>query len=193
MLDLHPEEPTQEHLLPTTTTVPDLSKLSNAVPSWSTKLWRRRLADAAAPKKQISLTTLRQTLRTLMLWVSWIHEDVGHSLATFVYNPVYTPLFVPEDGVGVPAVPYAFAAAAHRDFIFVERPKLLDAPPKHWFGHKECSSSFGVFQSCTGVEDQVCYDDFQEGLKSLNTDAFTQCDRKGFYSCMDRVESSASS
>jgi len=81
----------------------------------------------------------------------------------------------------------------HRDFIFVERPKLLDKPPPHWFDKKVCEKQLMVMESCTGVDDQQCYADFQDGLKSLTSKEFKQCDRKGFYSCVDRVESSASS
>ena len=43
---------------------------------------------------------LRQLARTMMVWLSWIHEDVGHAAAAFVYNPVHTPMCVPEDGEG---------------------------------------------------------------------------------------------
>lgn len=209
LINLHPEEPTADFLV-TTTAVVQTGQLSKTMPSWTTKLWRRRrlqqvneaamVVGEAGGKQQeqdpegISLAKLQKTLRTLMLWVSWVHEDVGHSMAAFVYNPVHTPMFVPEDGEGIPMLPYVFAAMAYRDFIFVERPKLLDAPPDHWFSKQVCQKQMLLFRKCQGPDDKKCFADFQDNLRLLSSKAaFKVCDHQGFFSCLDRVEISASS
>jgi len=129
----------------------------------------------------LTMDSLRHVLRTLMVWLSWVHEDVGHSAAAYVYNPVYTPMCVPEDGVGVPLVSWAFNALAYRGFVFLHRAALLDEPPDFWFdGDIICKK---------------CFTDFQETLRELGkTDpAFSECDTNGFYSCVDRVETAVSS
>lgn len=120
-------------------------------------------------------------LRTVMVWVSWIHEDVGHSAAAYVYNPIHTPMLVPEDGIGVPLASYAFNVAAYRGFVFLQRAALLDAPPDYWFSSK--------------AGDKKCFTNFQNELRKLgDTDpAFSECDANGFYSCVDRVETAVSS
>jgi hypothetical protein len=131
--------------------------------------------------RQVSRTGLIHVLRTLFTWLSWIHEDVGHSAAAFVYNPVQIPMQVPLDGEGVPLTSFLFNTAAYRGFVFLDRAKLLDTPPPHWF------------DAATG--DQVCFTAFQTALQALGaTDiAFQECDTTGYYSCVHRVETSVSS
>merc|ERR1712072_1501953 len=46
---------------------------------------------------KLNRKTLKHLLRTVMVWVSWIHEDVGHSSAAYVYNGEHTPMCIPED------------------------------------------------------------------------------------------------
>lgn len=122
---------------------------------------------------------LVQVAKILMVWLSWIHEDVGHAASAYVYNPVHTPMCVPEDGEGIPMVSFLFNTAAYRGFVFLERAKLLGEAPKHWFGDN----------------DKVCFTDFQAGLTALGaTDpAFSECDQTGFYTCVERVETAVSS
>ena len=85
-----------------------------------------------------------------MVWVSWIHEDVGHSAAAYVNNPIYTPMCVPEDGVGVPLRSWVFNAMAYRGFVFLHRSVLLDEPPAFWFDGN--------------VESRKCLETFQDSL-----------------------------
>ena len=33
------------------------------------------------------MDVLVKVVSTVMVWVSWIHEDVGHAASYFVYNP----------------------------------------------------------------------------------------------------------
>ena len=119
--------------------------------------------------------------RTMMVWLSWIHEDVGHSMAAFVYNPVHTPMCVPEDGNGIVLRSYLFNTAAYRGFVFLERAKLLGPPPDHWFSGASL--------------DKAIFTAFQHDLRALGqTDsAFSDCDKTGFYSCVERVETGVSS
>merc|ERR1719162_2515848 len=81
----------------------------------------------------------KHDLRTLMVWLSWIHEDVGHSAAAFVYNPVHTPMAVPMDGIGVPLASWAFNVLAYRGFVFLQRAVLLGQPPDYWFDKPKCT------------------------------------------------------
>jgi len=125
--------------------------------------------------------TLTNLISTVATWVSWIHEDVGHSAAAYVYNPVHTPMCVPEDGIGVPLRSHAFNVAAYRGFVFLHRAVLLEDAADHWFDAEK--------------EDRVCFETFQDALRELGKSdpAFSQCDDKGFYSCVDRVETAVSS
>ncbi len=125
--------------------------------------------------------SLVNVLKTLFTWVSWVHEDVGHSAAAYVYNPVHTPMAVPADGAGIPLKMVAFNVAAYRMFVFLERAKLLGPAPAHWFS--------------TAAGDQQCFTSFQSQLKALGVSdpAFSECDTKGFYSCVARVETCVSS
>jgi len=143
---------------------------------------------------ELNAETLRHLLRTIMVWASWVHEDVGHAAASLIYDPVNTPMFVPEDGMGIPMVPFAAMTAAYRSFIFVERAKLMDSPPPFWFDHKWCKKYLLVFTSCTRNNgDKACFTEFQEELKALSSDpSFANCE-EGLYPCLDRVETSASS
>jgi len=140
--------------------------------------------------------SLRHSLRTLLVWLSWIHEDVGHSAASYVYNPVYTPMCVPEDGVGVPVASFAFNVAAYRGFVFLERSVLMDEPPSFWFDSEECSGMWW-WRKCTAASSDKslqCFKTFQTGLRKLGEEkAFSDCDKTGFYSCIDRVETAVSS
>jgi hypothetical protein len=93
-----------------------------------------------------------------MVWVSWIHEDVGHSAAAYVNNPIYTPMCVPEDGVGVPFRSWVCNAMAKRGFVFLHRSVLLDEPPAFWYDGN--------------VESRKCFETFQDSLRSLGAGAF---------------------
>lgn len=150
-----------------------------------------------APASNITFEGLTRVLRTLLVWLSWIHEDVGHSAASYVYNPVHTPMNIPEDGVGVPLFSYVFNTAAYRGFVFLERAQLLDTPPSHWFDSEACSG-FWMWKKCwTPTTDKgfQCFTNFQQSLKKLGDvdKAFSECDKTGFYSCVNRVETAVSS
>jgi hypothetical protein len=164
----------------------------------------RKLSEAKAsgtapvplPLPALSKQALTNVLRTLLVWVSWVHEDVGHAAAAFLYDPVYTPMFVPADGEGIPVVPYAVSVAMHRSVMIVERGKLLSEPADSWFNNGLCDQFPSMFNHCRQAKgDRQCFSDFQEKLHRLGAedDAFQKCDRDGFYSCVDRVETSASS
>mmetsp|Transcript_43405 Transcript_43405/g.72162 ORF Transcript_43405/g.72162 Transcript_43405/m.72162 type:complete len:117 (-) Transcript_43405:146-496(-) len=116
-----------------------------------------------------------------MLWVSWVHEDVGHAASYFVYNPVHTPMCVVDDGIGVPTNSFNFNVFGYRNFVFLERNKLLEEPPLFWF------------DASTG--DAACLANFQNALAELGTEdvAFSECGKTGFYSCVDHVETAVSS
>jgi hypothetical protein len=123
---------------------------------------------------------LIHVLRTLMVWMSWIHEDVGHSTAAYVYNPIHTPMQVPSDGEGIPLHPHLFNNIAYRTFVFLNRAKLLDPPPNFWFSET--------------TRDKQCFVDFQVSFAGLaQKPMFSDCGKTGFYSCMSQVETSVSS
>jgi len=157
-----------------------------------------RLNPEWAPPEKPDFQAIKHVLRVLIVWLSWIHEDVGHSAASYVYNPVYTPMCVPEDGVGVPARSFVFNTAAYRGFVFLERAALLDGElPAHWFDTEECSG-FWWFRRChTPANDPglKCFQNLQNSLRELGQDdiAFSECDKHGFYSCVERVETAVSS
>jgi len=214
VLSLHP----QTTGAPTTQQGPPSESLAKEVPEEAVNLWRRlgistvleKIEEQSQAVPQDSkevpqapvgpvpdVATMKRVLRTLIVWLSWIHEDVGHSSAALIYNPVHTPLFVPDDGVGIPMVPLAMVINVYRSFVFVERAALLDAPAEYWFEHKKCKKTFLFLKSCDdAVPDKTCYTDFQEQLKQLpltSSSIYSDCNDKGFYSCVDRVETSASS
>jgi len=151
--------------------IPSIRRSLQEVPEWA----------GGVGDQTITPVALKRVLRTLFVWLSWIHEDVGHSAAAFVYNPVHTPMCVPADGEGVPLAAFNFNVAAYRGQVFLDRAKLLDSPPPFWFGH--------------GTNDAQCFQDFQSSLRHLgrNDMAFRECDENGFYSCVDRVETAVSS
>jgi len=122
-----------------------------------------------------------RVISTIMTWVSHIHEDVGHSAAYFVYNPIHTPMMVPADGIGIPLSSFAFNTNAYRTFVFLERSKLLEEPGSFWFDES--------------ANDKVCYTDMQDTYAGYgdDDDAFSECGMNGFYSCVDAVETSVSS
>merc|ERR1719226_118472 len=105
-----------------------------------------------ASASRLTRASLTRVLKTLLVWLSWIHEDVGHSAASYVYNPVHTPMCVPEDGVGVPYPSYIFNVAAYRGFVFLERAVLTGESPTHWFDTEECSG-FWWWKSCSAPAD----------------------------------------
>lgn len=152
----------------------------------------------------LGVEALVRVLRTLLVWVSWVHEDVGHAAAAFVYNPVHTPGFVPSNGEGIPIAALAFRVAAFRNFVALERPKLLDrASDMLFLNHTACSNNAdGVGTSCqheiSGTE-VLSFKLFQHDMRQLKkSDAtFRTCGEHGwqhsFFSCTDDVESSASS
>merc|ERR1719382_2131198 len=155
--------------------LPALSRATKSNPDW-------------APAKKPDFLSLKRVLRVLLVWLSWIHEDVGHSAASYVYNPVYTPMNVPEDGVGVPFKSWVFNVLAYRGFVFLERAVLLDKPPTHWFDTETCSG-FMWWRTCETPETDKglqCFENFQKDLRALgDTDiAFSQCEKTGFYSCV---------
>mmetsp|Transcript_83213 Transcript_83213/g.211887 ORF Transcript_83213/g.211887 Transcript_83213/m.211887 type:complete len:851 (-) Transcript_83213:67-2619(-) len=203
ILSMHP--PPAAAAAPLAAAATDVPHLATQVPDEAASLWRRLQGDASDGAASATsaeaaalpdVASLRRVLRTLMLWVSWVHEDVGHSTAAFVYNPMHTPMFVPEDGIGVPLAPLAVVTAAYRNFVFLERAKVLGEAPMQWFEQKQCKRSFFFMKKCNQpVDDKKCYDDYQQALKTLATssDAFSACDERGFYSCVGRVETSASS
>ncbi|CAJ1405443.1 unnamed protein product, partial [Effrenium voratum] len=130
---------------------------------------------------ELERASLVRAVSTIMLWVSWIHEDVGHSAAAYVWNPLYTPMCVPEDGVGVPLLSWAFNAMAYRGFVFLHRSTLLEEAPSFWFDGN--------------ADSRQCFEDFQEALRGLGESdvAFSECEKDGFYSCVGRVETAVSS
>ncbi len=75
----------------------------------------------------------------------------------------------------------SFNVITYRMFVFLERAKLLGQAPAHWF-----SAQAG---------DQQCFTNFQSQLRALGQadPAFSECDAKGFYSCVARVEICVSS
>ena len=79
------------------------------------------VAKELAKLPPLNVETLSRVLRTLFLWTSWIHEDVGHSFGSFIYNPVHTPGFVPADGKGIPTPALIYRVAMFRNFVAVER------------------------------------------------------------------------
>merc|ERR1719428_1153267 len=116
------------------THIPSLKRAIHLYPEWA--------------GEKLTVSTLRNVARTIMVWLSWIHEDVGHSAAAYVYNPVYTPMCMPEDGVGVPLNSWAFNALAYRGFVFLHRAELLEEPPEFWFdGNANAKQCFLDFQS----------------------------------------------
>lgn len=123
---------------------------------------------------------LIETTSTLMLWVSLIHEDVGHSVSSFIYNPEYTPLVLLKDNFDIPIYIESIIITAYRSFVFLERNKLLDKPFDYWYDNDQ---------------DKYCFTDLQTKLKdlSINDNAFSNCGETGFYSCMQNVETSVSS
>ncbi|GMI14195.1 hypothetical protein TrVE_jg9331 [Triparma verrucosa] len=129
---------------------------------------------------ELTRESLTSVVSTIMTWVSHIHEDVGHSAAYVVYNPVHTPMMVPADGIGVPLNSFAFNTNAYRTFVFLERAKLLDDPADFWF---------------SGAADRQCYTTMQDTYRAFGEtdDAFSECGTTGFYSCVDAVETSVSS
>mmetsp|Transcript_82970 Transcript_82970/g.253568 ORF Transcript_82970/g.253568 Transcript_82970/m.253568 type:complete len:775 (-) Transcript_82970:61-2385(-) len=165
--------------------LPALSRATKSNPDW-------------APAKKPDFLSLKRVLRVLLVWLSWIHEDVGHSAASYVYNPVYTPMCVPEDGVGVPMASWVFNVAAYRGFVFLERAALLDEElPNFWFGEEVCTG-WWLWRKCTVPEtdnDKQCFKTFQSALTKLGEDdkAFHECEKEGFYSCVGRVETAVSS
>lgn len=142
-----------------------------------------------------TFASLTNVLKTLMVWLSWIHEDVGHSAAAFVYNPVHTPMAVPHDGIGVPLASWAFNVLAYRGFVFTNRAKLLGEPPEFWFDKPVCTGILGWKKCSTPKDDKQCFVDLQGAMEELgaNDVAFSECDTDGFYSCVDRVETCVSS
>lgn len=153
---------------------------------------------------ELGVESLVRVLSTLLVWVSWVHEDVGHASAAFVYNPVHTPGFVPSDGRGIPVAALAFRVAAFRSFVALERPKLFDRASDMLFAnHTRCTKSAKTsFTSCRSEvsgEEVLSLSEFQSDMGRLKkSDAtFQACDDHGlqhsFFSCTDDVESSASS
>lgn len=162
--------------------IPSLARATQLDPGW-------------ASSSTLTAATLRNVLRTLMVWLSWIHEDVGHSAAAYVYNPVHTPMSVPEDGVGVPLASWTFNVLAYRGFVFLERAVLLGQPAEFWFDQEKCEGHLWWKKCTQPKDDKKCFLDMQEALRELGTNdpAFTECDKGGFYSCVDRVETAVSS
>ena len=154
-----------------------------------------RMEDSPWASRELSRAGIKNVLKTMFTWLSWVHEDVGHSAASLVYNPVYTPMGVPTDGKGVPFNMFVFNSAAYRGFVFLNRAKLLDVAPDYWFsegGEELCPGDNG---KCSQGSDRHCFEAFQFSLQDLGvTDsAFSECGKNGFYSCVDFVETGVSS
>lgn len=161
--------------------LPSLQRSTKEHPEWASN--------------ELTSSALKNVLRTLFVWLSWIHEDVGHAAASYVYNPIHTPMCVPKDGIGVPLRSWAFNVVAYRGFVFLNRAVLLDKPPEHWFSQPICTGSWPMKKCQPAVDDKRCFLDLQDALKALgsNDTAFSECDKTGFYSCVDRVETAVSS
>eukprot|EP00929_Paragymnodinium_shiwhaense_P048058 TRINITY_DN24356_c0_g2_i2.p1 TRINITY_DN24356_c0_g2~~TRINITY_DN24356_c0_g2_i2.p1 ORF type:complete len:874 (-),score=129.15 TRINITY_DN24356_c0_g2_i2:326-2947(-) len=176
------------------TRMPALKRAMVETPSWAGK----------SGPYVLTVGGLKAVLRTILVWVSWMHEDFGHSMAAFVYNPVYTPMFLPKDGVGVPLFPLLKAVSYHRNFVFLERPKLMDEfPGQHGsYYHTGCDGAW-PFQFCRRfhIKHSVGHQCILQLHKSLSKMKWVRrdekgvpnCDEHGFFSCPNRVESSASS
>ena len=126
--------------------LPSLRRATEKTPEWS----------GNGKGEELSRSQLIRVLSTIMVWLSWIHEDVGHSAAAYVNNPIYTPMCVPEDGLGVPLRSWVFNAMAYRGFVFLHRSTLLDEAPAFWFDGN--------------LESRKCFQNFQENLRSLGAD-----------------------
>jgi len=161
--------------------IPALKRTTQTTSSWASS--------------QLTERALENVLPTLMVWLSWIHEDVGHSAAAYVYNPVHTPMQVPADGVGVVAPSFLFNTLAYRGFVFLNRAKLLGSAPDFWFDQEVCTGHLWWRKCTTPKADKQCFTNLQNSLRALGglNAAFSECDTRGFYSCVDRVETAVSS
>lgn len=106
--------------------------LSTSAPSLTTSKMRHASQNKPSASEEelkmelsklppLNVETLTRVLRTLLLWTSWIHEDVGHAWASFIYNPVHTPGFVPVDGKGICSPALIYRVAMFRNFVALER------------------------------------------------------------------------
>ena len=147
----------------------------------------------------LTVVTITKVLRTLFLWTSWIHEDVGHAWASFIYNPIHTPGFVPADGRGIPMPALIYRVAMFRNFVALERNKLVDSISTRMFSTTYCNPNKGPY-SWTSCQDEVngvianAFSTFQRKLRQLTSKSiFAEVAQQGFYSRVSDVESSASS
>jgi hypothetical protein len=99
---------------------PSLVLKDKRIKSWFESL-KKHLPSMGRGETTLTMESLLRVTSTLMVWVSWIHEDVGHAAASFVYNPVHTPMMVPTDGHGVIYRPFRFNINAFRQFVFLQR------------------------------------------------------------------------
>jgi len=147
----------------------------------------------------LNVETMTRVLRTIFLWTSWIHEDVGHAWASFVYNPIHTPGFVPEDGRGIPSPALVYRVAMFRNFVALERNKLVDPIDSKMFSTTICNPVVGPYSwtSCQNEVDGVlanAFTTFQKKLRQLGQqEVFAEFAQHGLFSRVDDVESSASS
>eukprot|EP00662_Eupelagonemidae_sp_cell21_P049689 gene49689-34188_t len=224
--------------------------------------------------QDINNLTLINVLSTLMTWLSHVHEDVGHAAAAYVFrdksekfetgckvfgtqdgprrfpllllfNPVHTPMCVPEDGVGIPYASFLFNVAAYRGFVFLDRADLTADNaewPNYWFNGDTAAWSQATAAGERSSNKQ-CFFSMQSRFRELEAydDAFAECDgsnhipakrgkcqtdaphnpndaddptmknpacmcahpqhkdydwakcKRGFYSCVDRMETAVSS
>lgn len=147
----------------------------------------------------LNVETMTRVLRTIFLWTSWIHEDVGHAWASFVYNPIHTPGFVPEDGRGIPSPALVYRVAMFRNFVALERNKLVDPIDSKMFSTTICNPVVGPYNwtSCQNEVDGVlanAFTTFQRKLRQLGQhEVFAEFAQHGLFSRVNDVESSASS
>ncbi|CAK8998990.1 unnamed protein product [Durusdinium trenchii] len=190
--------------------------LSTSAPSLTTSKMRHASQNKPSASEEelkmelsklppLNVETLTRVLRTLLLWTSWIHEDVGHAWASFIYNPVHTPGFVPVDGKGICSPALIYRVAMFRNFVALERNKLTDPIDEMMFSKMICpqgeaatsSDDANPWTSCVEQVNGIvvnAFAQFRRSLDNLDTkEIFTEFAQNGFYSRTRSVESSASS
>lgn len=164
-----------------------------------TSMSKEELQQLLQKLPPLNVETMTRVLRTMFLWTSWIHEDVGHAWASFIYNPIHTPGFVPEDGRGIPLPALVYRVAMFRNFVALERNKLVDPIDNKMFSTTICNPVVGPYSwtSCQNEVDGVlanAFTTFQRKLRQLGQqEVFAEFAQHGLFSRVDDVESSASS
>ena len=104
-----------------TTSAPSVTMAASPQKPQKKLMSQQELKSELSKLPPLNVETLTRVLRTLFLWTSWIHEDVGHAWASFVYNPIHTPGFVPLDGRGICSPALIYRVAMFRNFVALER------------------------------------------------------------------------